>query len=250
MLAMFVLAVQIVLAPAFVVTIASLGRQLQYRRAAKAAERLALTLVGWQVASAVPNLDTTINDLAIASGTDLVVNWSACRWGFAGGTLLLALLIACLCHALRGRRSHWLQSVGLMVALALLFWAPLDVLHRARPWPAALLRPPFTAQALLIRDALYCVPHGLIFGVPAVATLISWGQRPRGWLWTEWVSAISAVVLAVMWLVMVAINVGPSLAGSVWSGLVWFVWFLVVYALSAFYCVRSVSGDAAKIPPS
>ena len=52
MLAMFVLAIQIVLAPAFVVTIASLGRQLQYRRAAKAAERLALTLVGWQVASA------------------------------------------------------------------------------------------------------------------------------------------------------------------------------------------------------
>ena len=201
----------------------------------------------------MPNLDTTINDLAIASGMDLVVNWSACRWGFAGGTLLLALLIACLCHALHGRWPHWLQSVGLMVALALLFWAPLDVLRRARrPWPAAaLLRPPFTAQALLIRDALYCVPHGLIFGVPAVATLIQLGAKASdGWLWTEWVSAVSAHGVGSD----VAGDGGdqrhPGLAGTVWSGLVWFVWLLVVSTLSAFYCMCSVSGGAAKIPPS
>jgi hypothetical protein len=252
-LAVFLLAVQIALAPAFVVTLALLGRQLQYRRAAKPAEGLALTLVGWQIASAVPNLDTTINDLHTAAGTNLAFDWSAWRWGFAGVTLLLVLLTVVLCRALRGRGGAWPQSLGLVAAVALLFWGPLDVLNRERPWPAALLLgTPHTMQALLIRDALYCVPHGLIFGVPAVATVMSWRLRPRGWLWTEWLAAASSLVLALLILVMVAINVFENRpgAGWVWSGLVCSAWLLVVFGLSALCSIRVASGAAAKtLPP-
>ena len=247
MQAAFALATQVVLAPTFIVTIASLGRQFQYRRAARPAERLALTLVGWQVASAVPNLDTTIQYLAVVNNMDRVINWPVCRWSLAGISLLLAVVVACLSHSLCGRRSHWLQSLSVIVVVALLFWAPLDMLRRSGPWPSHAAAS--TTQALLIRDAFYCVPHGLVFGVPAIATLLSWCQRPRGWLWTEWVSAVSALALALLWLVMVAVSAHPGPAGPVWNGLVWSVWALVVCALSVLYCIRAKSAGAARIPP-
>ncbi len=243
--AILLLAVQIALAPSLVVTFVLLGRQLQYRRAARPAERLALALVGWQISAAVPNLDTAINDLHIGVGMSPDFNWSAWRWGFAGVTLLLALLTVGLSHALRGRGWAWLQSLGVVAALALLFWAPLNVLNRDPPWPAWLVPgAPYSSEALLIRDAVCCVPNGLVFAVPAVATLVSWRHRPRSWVWTEWVSAGSALVLALLWLAMVAISVienGPP-AGWIWSSFVWLAWLLVVSGVSALYVVQTGSG--------
>jgi len=250
-LAVFLLAVQIALAPAFVVTLALLGRQFQYGRAAKPAERLALTLVGWQIASAVPNLDTTINDLHTAAGAAVPFDWTAWRWGCAGVTLLLVLPIAVVCRALRDG-WRWLQSLGLVAAVALLFWAPLNVLNRACPWPAALVpAPPYTFDALVIRDAVSCLPNGLVFGIPAVATWISWRNKPRHWSWTEWVSAGSAIILTLLLGTLVAVDslTNRPLMSTVWTAFVWAVWLVAVTGVCTLYvtrttCLKSGCGSA------
>ena len=147
-----------------------------------------------------------------------------------------------------------MQSLGVVAAVALLFWGPLNLLKRELPWPAWLVSgPPYSAEALLIRDAFCCVPNGLVFAVPAVATLISWSRRPRGWLWTEWLAAVSSLVLALLLLMMVAINVleiGPA-AGWVWTGFIWSAWLLVVCGLSVVCSTRAAPRVTPKtLPPS
>lgn len=57
------------------------------------------------------------------------------------------------------------------------------------------------------------------------------------------VSTGSSLVLALSWLMMVAIGVienGPP-AGWIWSALVWSAWLLAVSAVSALYAVHADS---------
>jgi hypothetical protein len=189
------------LATAFVVV----ERQFMFRRPARPAEWVAILLGILIFREALPDLD------------DLVNRWLPPEWptqsfstsrGIVGAIGAVVFLVGLAVLGLMRRvLPHALKTIVLVASILGLLWGPIRVFSMEVHWliPSPPIEP--TSPAILwvwleIRKYLGLLPLGLLFGIPAMATLKDWRAREsKGRLWTEWPGPAIGLVLCLFWLV-------------------------------------------------
>jgi hypothetical protein len=183
---------------------AVIGRQMAFRRPAFAAEWLSILLALSLFKETVPSVDGLVNRWFPYPWVSTA--FGQCEWILAGAGLFVALLgILVLAW---GHRvcAPWAKTVLLAASLFLLLWLPLEVLARDGSvlFPAPPERAPrwIIALATEIRVSIGRLPTGLVYAIPAVATLLQWKARgAAGRKWTEWPGPVVALLLGLFYLV-------------------------------------------------
>ena len=121
------------------------------------------------------------------------------RW-LLGGAGLLAALGGLAAGLGRGSRPTWVRTIVLTAAATAFLWGPASACALEFPslLPTNPAQPPSRLSWLRIEAARYAaiLPLGLIFAIPAAATLADlWSSRRRR-AWTEWAGIAAAVLLA------------------------------------------------------
>jgi hypothetical protein len=123
------------------------------------------------------------------------------RWNVAG--MALAVAAAAVLIVLVGRNflPRLLQTVLLLVAIAVWLWGPAHVVthHAAHLLPQWIEPVRSLARWLNVQGRFYiaCLPEALAFGLPAVAAV----ARFKRWTWVEGAAVGSATLLGLLWLV-------------------------------------------------
>jgi hypothetical protein len=179
-----------ILALAAGASLAVLARQARYRRKVRPAEWLGF-LIALELVR-LPNLDEAVN--ACFSHQWLVESFGICRWIIAG-IALVGIFTGLLMLVLLGRwLPCWLKTVALTLLAILFLWGPAQasMLEFNSLLPAMSKFGPdwFFWIVVELRRSPGAIPAGLLYGIPATATLRSWrSPTSKPWLWTEKVGA-------------------------------------------------------------
>ncbi len=217
-------------------------RRITYGRMPRPAEWLALAIAMHFLSTSIPTVDTLVEFLAHIRQTP--ADFEVWRWAIAGIGVALSvimLLVARQC-------TDWLRTILLCAMITLLMWGPCAVvslqfsyLFPSLDW----LGDGWTFWfSVNIVNRIGAVPLALLFGLPAVATILARrADRFRRLVWTEWVAMAIATALGLM--VSIAI-LGPGSELTSIAGITEYIVEAVGLMLVAVLSLATVKSGIAR----
>ena len=210
---------------ALVIALAVLFRRGRYGGPVRPAEWLALGLASLGLLDLVPRLDGAVNSYYAAVGST-ALDFGVARWllsapAAAGVVLVVAGLAFLMPQARAGSRFASALAVILIVGgLFLWFWGPCEVVRLQLPWimvPSPQGEPTSWGWRLpvvvTLREVVANGLPALTWGILAAVTVRAWwaGRRGPGTrVWTETAAFADAVLAALLFTVMGALETGDA----------------------------------------
>ena len=161
--------------------VVSLGRVVRHRRRPREAEWLAMILaIAYAFGSERIWLPADWLNYRLWHSPENSVDWFGERWAVAALAGLIALGFLGVIRLLRRRLPPWATTVGLCLAMTLIFWGPIHVI--TLEGASFLVRTQGKVQnffAWSVADWFVSVPLGLCLGIPIVGAIADLA-RPEG----------------------------------------------------------------------